>query len=155
MASGAWSASQPLGQSLVQSLSDVIGKGERLGIVIDFNRLPGRIDDEPAVLTALQVAFDIAKKLRCELAIQISRNFPNQSPAVHACCLCPKYRVSLSRSLNRARSSLDFTAGTETPSASAVSSVESCSTSRSTKTVRKIGSSSAIALLRIEFSSVT
>jgi len=53
MASGAWSASQPLGQSLVQSLSDVIGKGERLGIVIDFNRLPGRIDDEPAVLTAL------------------------------------------------------------------------------------------------------
>src|SRR6516225_4646801 len=64
-----------------------------------------------------------------------------------------KYRLSRSRSCKRARNSRDLTAGTLSPRASAVSSVDKPSTSLRTKTVRKLGGSPCTVRVKMSFSS--
>src|ERR1700722_4396650 len=88
-----------------------------------------------------------------ELAVDVIRDLVNGVGAVQLGFLSRKNRSSFVRNFNRARSSRDFTAGTEIPIACAVSSVESSSMSRSTNTVRKSGSRESITWSRISCSS--
>src|SRR5205085_332171 len=111
------------------------------------------VHHQPASFAAVHVLLKL-DHLRCaQFTVQVTRKLVNYAATVHALALRSKIGLSLSRNFSRARSNRDFTAGTEIPSISAVSSVESPSTSLRMNTVRKIGSNSPIAFVRMLFSS--
>src|ERR1700680_4689655 len=149
-----WFAAKAPGKRLVQPCRKVLRKRDGLGLTINVYRFARGIDDNPAILAACEMYFHLAYALGVKLSVQIAGKFDDESATVHALALCRKIGCSFSRSFRRERSNRDFTAGTETPSISAVSSVESPSTSRSRKTVRKMGSSSPMAAVSIEFNSL-
>src|SRR6266436_8105774 len=126
----------------------------RLRIAEYFHRQPGLIDHHFTVFTVLKMALKFLLHRRLEFAVYIVGNLANNAFALQFVAPRRKYRSSLWRSLSRARSNRDFTAGIEMPSALAVSSVESSSTSRSTKTTRKSGSSLSMTEERISCISV-
>src|ERR1700744_6701327 len=100
--------------------------------------------DRRASFAFPKMLFQLDANRSFQLAVDVVRNLVNGVGAVQLGFLSRKNRSSFCRSFNRARSSRDFTAGTEIPIACAVSSVESSSISRSTNTVRKSGSSWSI-----------
>src|SRR5208337_2716510 len=75
-----------------------------------------------------------------EIAVDVVRQFADDAFAIQFSAPSRKWRFSFSLNLRRARNSLDLTADTEIPSASAVSCVESSSKSRNRKTMRNSGS---------------
>src|SRR5690348_2865245 len=93
-------------------------------------------------------------QVQVQISIQIIGKLSDYISAVHRESPFRKYRFNFSRNFNRARRRRDFTAGTERPRASAVSSVESSSMSRSWKTTRNDGSSSPITWVRMPASSL-
>src|SRR6202012_4172021 len=112
-------------------------------------RLP---DNRRAAFAFPEMLFQFDANRSFELAVDVVRDLVNGVGAVQLGFLSRKNRSSFVRSFSRARSSRDFTAGTEIPIACAVSSVESSSISRSTNTVRKSGSSWSITWSRISCS---
>src|SRR6201995_5362217 len=100
--------------------------------------------DRRATFAFPKVLFQLDANRRFQFAVDVVRDLVNGVGAVQLGFLSRKNRSSFWRNFNRARSSRDFTAGTEIPIACAVSSVESSSISRSTNTVRKSGSSESI-----------
>src|SRR5215469_2359693 len=114
----------------MQPLPRVLRQGRRLRIAEDLQCLPSGVHHQPAILAASQVFLDRRLQAVVQRVVEIVRKFLNDVPAPHDFLLLRKTRLSFVRSFSRALSSLDFTAGTESPSASAVSSVDSPSMSR-------------------------
>ena len=115
----------------MEPLPRVLGERSRLGIAINLDGLLRSIDDEPAILALSQVLLNGCFQRRVELAIEVIRQLNNDSLAVQLRSAFRKKRSSLPRSFSRALSKRDFTAGTDRPKASAVSSVDNSSMSRS------------------------
>src|ERR1700730_2411833 len=92
-----------------------------------------------AVPAHLQMHLEFFPDGDSEFAVDITGNAADDAVAVQCAPPCRKTRSNFCRSFNRARNSRDFTAASEIPSASAVSSVERPSTSRSTNATRKSG----------------
>src|SRR5579864_123088 len=128
----------------MQAAANVIRQRQRLRIAENLNCFLRRVHQQVAVFAVLQVNFDGLLQTRVQFAVKITGKLAHHASTVHWAIPFRKYRFNFSRSFRRARSSRDFTAGTDNPRASAVSSVESSSMSRNWKTVLKGGSSSPI-----------
>src|ERR1043166_6160408 len=111
------------------------GQRNGTGVTENFNRLPRLIHDHGAVFAVLKMALKFLFDDGIEIAVDVVRNLADDAFAVQLGAPCRKWRFSFSRSFNRARSKRDFTAEIEMPSASAVSCVDSSSTSRKTSTI--------------------
>ncbi len=111
--------------------------GQRNGarVTENFNRLARLIHDHGAVFAVLEMALEFLPHDGIEIAIDVVRNLADDAFAVQFSAPCRKCRLSFSLSFKRARSKRDFTAGIEMPNASAVSWVDSSSTSRKTSTI--------------------
>src|SRR5262249_18313921 len=151
LALGVGLASEKLSERFVEAASHVVGEGNGFGLAVDLDGLAGGIHDQAAVFAALQVNFEIGENCYVEVTLEIAGQLADDAFAVHVVALRRKNGLRISLNFNRARRRRDFTAGTEMPRSSAVSSVEICSTSRRRKTVRKMGSSLPMASLRMEF----
>src|SRR5579883_951673 len=136
-------------QRLPEPHLHVLRQRYRLRIAEDLHRHPRLIHHQLALAAIPQVLLQFPPRLRRKFSIEIFRELAYHVLAIHGCLPCRKYRSSFSRSFNRARSNRDFTAGIEIPRSFAVSSVESSSMSRSTKTVRKSGGNSPISRCRM------
>jgi hypothetical protein len=78
---------QSFSQCTVQARAGFVGKGHRLRIAIDINRLLTRIDDQPALLTFLQMLFEFLPKGRIQGFIEVTCKLVNDVIALH--CLSP------------------------------------------------------------------
>ena len=78
---------QSFPQSTVQARAGFVGKGHRLGIAIDINRLLTRIDDQPALFAFLQMLFEFLPKGRIQGFIEVTCKLVNDVIALH--CLSP------------------------------------------------------------------
>src|SRR5919109_3747228 len=117
-------------------------------VLIDLDRHLRCVADDVAVMAPGQVLFQFGARPGVNDAVQVVCQLFQKLRAGHLVPSplsplprCRKYLVSRLRNCSRARSNRDFTAGMLKSSASAVSSVDRPSTSRSTKTVRKLGGS--------------
>src|SRR5437870_8858257 len=112
-------------------------------VAIDLDGFLGGVQDHMAVAAPMQVFVEFGAYSRGHGAIQIIGQLIQKVFAVHGwpspLFLDLKYFARRSRSCKRARNNLDFTAGMLNPNISAVSSVESPSTSRSTNTALNPG----------------
>ena len=119
-------------------------RGELIDLVIavDFNGLARSVDDNFAMTALAQMRTHLLNQFRFDLPIEVVGHLAEKVCASHYAVIsffCRKYRLNRSRNCRRARSNLDFTAGTLNPSASAVSSVDKFSMSRRVKTVLNPG----------------
>ena len=130
---------------LVEFTAETIRKFVKLVITIDLNGLLGGVQDHVAIAAPLKMLFQLCSYFHLDSAIQIIGQLFKKIFAFHGWPSPPlfdlKYFARRSLSCKRARKRRDFTAGMLNPSISAVSSVESPSTSRRTKTVLKPGGS--------------
>src|SRR5215468_7209030 len=114
-----------------------------LVIPVDLDGLFGGIHDHVAVVAPVKMLLQLDSHAGVRGAVQIIGQLFQKIITFHGWPSPPlldlKYFARRSRSCKRARKSRDFTAGMLNPSISAVSSVESPSTSRSTNTVLKPG----------------
>ena len=111
-------------QLFVETRPDFAGQFDRLVVAENLDgqlRLP---DDDGAAFALLKMLFQLDANRSFELAVDVTRDLVNGGGAVQLGFLSRKKRSSFWRSFNRARSSRDFTAGTEIPIACAVSSVD-------------------------------
>lgn len=74
---------QSFSQCTVQARAGFVGKGHRLRIAIDINRLLTRIDDQPALLTFLQMLFELLPKGRIQGVIEVTCKLFNDVVALH------------------------------------------------------------------------
>src|ERR1035437_3792576 len=122
---------------------EIIGQLVKMRVAIDLDGHFCGVADDVAVVAPVQVLFELRFGRSVDAVVQVIGKLFQKFRALHGCPSPPrcflKYFVKRSRNCNRARNNLDLTAGILKPSASAVSSVESPSTSRSTNTVRKLG----------------
>src|SRR5882757_5956292 len=139
---------------LMQTQLDFLWEVHQIRIPVQSYGELGLLHQDCALSARLQVQLDFLDDGHFQVAIDVIGNAPNYAVAVH--CFTPfrKWRSSFCRNLRRARSSRDFTAASEIPTASAASSVDSPSTSRSTKTIRKSGVSSSMTPRKISLISV-
>src|SRR5215813_2258052 len=137
----------------VEPRAHIRRKIDRFVVAENLHRQLSLSHDDRATFAFAEMLFQFDADRGFQLAVDVTRDFANAAGAVQLGFLSRKKRSSFWRSFNRARSSRDFTAGTEIPIACAVSSVESSSMSRSTNTVRKSGSSESITLSRISCNS--
>src|ERR1043165_2925006 len=134
--------------------SEVFRKGVKLGVAVNLDGFLCGVADHVAVVAPSQVLFEFRLGGGINDTIEVIGQLVQKLRALHwrpsplLGLFDPfdfprlwKNLFSRSRNCNLARSNLDFTAGTLKSSASAVSSVERPSTSRSTKTVRKLAGS--------------
>jgi hypothetical protein len=119
-----------LRRNAVQPCPHVTGQRNGTGIAQNFNRLARLIHDHGAVFAVREMALKLLLHHGIEIAVDVVRNLADDAFAVQFSAPCRKWRISFSLSFNRARSKRDFTAEIEMPSASAVSCVDSSSTSR-------------------------
>src|SRR6185503_7523836 len=108
---------------IVQPLAQLRRDLVQLLAPIDLDGLVRRIQDHPAMLALGGMAADLPAKIFAQLVVEIVTQLAQQVRAVHAVLpsfFCAKYLLRRSRNWSRARNSLDFTAGTLKPSASAV-----------------------------------
>src|SRR5690242_6250279 len=108
-------------------------------------------------MAPLQVLFEFGSSAGVERLVQVVSQLFEKIRAIHF-LLSPvlrflKYLFRRSRNCKRALSSRDLTAGILSSRASAVSSVDNPSTSRSTNTVRKLDGSPWIVLVKMSRSS--
>src|SRR5207344_1213088 len=100
----------------------------------------GGLHHHVAFMAPMQVLIQLDAQAFADPAVKVIGQLFQKLSAFHCWPSPPrldlKYFARRSRSCKRARNRRDFTAGTLNPSISAVSSVESPSTSRSTNTVR-------------------
>jgi len=71
------------GEGAVQLLLDFVWKGRGLSFAVQFNRFPGGIYNEAAVLTMLEMTHELLRQGRVQFAIQVFRNLPNYLFASH------------------------------------------------------------------------
>src|ERR1700690_3800663 len=140
---------QLLPQRTMQTAARIFRQRHSLRIAINIDSLLASIHHNPASLAFGQMLFELHAQLGAKRPIQVPGQLFNHIGTLHAGSLRRKYRFTFWRNFKRARSSRDFTAGTERCSTSAVSSVDISSMSRSWKTILKLGSSSEIAEFRI------
>src|SRR5580658_2824125 len=145
---------QLLPQRAMQTATRILRQRHSLGIAVNIDGLFAGIHDNPATLALGQMLFQLHTQRGAKRPIQVPGQLFNHIGALHAVSLRRKYRFSFCRNFKRARSSRDFTAGTERCSTSAVSSVDISSMSRSWKTILKLGSNSEIAEFRMSCSCV-
>src|SRR5579862_9784459 len=140
-----------------QTFAKVVGQFVQVGVPVDLDGHLGCIADDIAVVAPLQVIFQLRPGLGVHRVVQVIGELFQKIRASHCLPYPPlrflKYLFKRSRNCNRARSNRDFTAGILKSKASAVSSVESPSTSRKTNTVRKLGGRPWMVLPRISLSS--
>src|SRR5208282_2006684 len=141
----------------LESGAEVFGKLVQLGVAVDLDGLLGGVADDVAVVAPGEMIFQFRLCAGVDGGVQVVGQFFKEIRARHFLPSPPlgflKYLFSRSRNCKRARSSLDFTAGILRSKASAVSSVERPSTSRSTNTVRKLAGSPCTVLRRMSLSS--
>src|ERR1051326_6859288 len=114
------------------------GQREEPPIAVQLNGLARGVDHHLAVVTTAGVCLDGPFQFRVQITVEIVRNFLKNFLAIQGRASL-KTLLSSSRRRKRARKSRAFTALMVRPSTSAVSSVESSSTSRSMNTVRNDG----------------
>src|SRR5262249_9012654 len=136
-------------ESRMQARVQIRRQRNRLRIAEYLDAFLGLIEDHRAVFAVLQMALELLLDCGLQLAVNVVRQLAYDAFAVQFRPPRRKCRLSLSRSCRRARKRRDFTALTDIPSASAVSCVESSSTSRKAKTMRYSGSSFSTAWPRI------
>lgn len=127
---------------LVEFAAEGFWKLVDLVIAVDLDCLLSGIHDHLAIMAPLKMLFQFYPDVNIRGTVQIVGQLFQKIIAFHGWPFPSfdlKYFDRRSRSCKRARKSRDFTAGTLSPSISAVSSVESPSTSRRTKTVLKPG----------------
>jgi len=126
----------------VEAAAKIVGKFVEFRVAVYFNRALSGVAYDVAVMTPLQMFLKLGLGPGVHGVVEVISQLFQKVRAFHG-RVSPsrrlKYLLRRSRNCKRARSNLDFTAGTLNSSADAVSSVESPSTSRSTKTVRKLG----------------
>src|SRR5438309_4317066 len=131
--------------SLMETAAEVFRKLVDLVIAVNFDGLFGGIHHHVAFVAPMEVLIQLSFQVIAYLAVKIIGQLLQEIFALHGwpspLGLDLKYLARRSRSCKRARRSLDFTAGTLSPSISAVSSVESPSTSLNTNTVLNPGES--------------
>src|SRR5713226_3670827 len=71
------------GEGAVQLLLDFVWKGRGLSFAVQFNRFPGGIYNEAAVLTMLVMTHELLRQGGVQFAIQVFRNLPNYLFASH------------------------------------------------------------------------
>ncbi len=124
--------------------AQIIRQFDDFVVAVDLDGALGGVTDDVTIVAPLQMLFELCLGTGVNHPVEIIGQLFEKVRALH-CWPSPlrrlKYLVNRSRSCNRARSKRDFTAGTLNPSASAVSSVESPSTSRRMNTVRKLSGS--------------
>src|SRR5207237_4946496 len=110
-----------------------------------------------AFMAPMKMLFQFFADAHADGAVQVIGQLFQEIFALHCWPSPPlldlKYLARRSRSCRRARNNRDFTAGMLKLSISAVSSVESPSTSRNTKTVLKPGGSPWMVFLRMSLNS--
>src|SRR6202041_3510360 len=143
-----------LEQRVAQARSGFFRERRRLGITKNLDCVLGGIHDDSAVFTTFEMFLDGGFQRLVQSVFKVVGKLLDDVLAIHEFSLRLKYLFNFWRNFSRARSNRDFTAGIESPSASAVSSVDSSSMSRSWKTIRKGGSSSPITFVNISDSSV-
>ncbi len=130
---------------LVELLAKLFGEFVEPVVAIDLDGLLGCVQNHVAVAAPMQVLIQFFSYGDADVAVQVVRQLFQKVFAVHGwsspTLFDLKYFARRSRSCKRARSNLDLTAGMLNPNISAVSSVESPSTSRSTNTVLNPGGS--------------
>src|ERR1022692_1532654 len=140
-----------------QPRSEVIGKFVQVGVAVDLDGHFGCIADHVTIVAPLKMVFQFGSCLSVHRVVKVIGELLQEIRAGHCLPSPPvrflKYLFNRSRSCSRARSRRDLTGGKPKTKASAVSSVESPSTSRKTNTVRKLGGNPCIVLPRISFSS--
>src|SRR5215475_1218543 len=141
--------SHSLPERRVQARMQIRRQRNRLGITENLDAFFRLVQDHRAVFTVLEMPLELLFDCGLQLAINVVRQLVNDAFAVQFRPPWRKCRLSLSLSLRRARRRRDLTALTDIPSASAVSCVESSSTSRKAKTIRYSGSSLSTAWPRI------
>jgi len=123
---------------LLQPLPHIVRKLINLMAAIDLNRLPRRAQRNLAVLASSQMLFQVGPQRNSHFVIDQIVQLRQKLSAGHFpppfFAFLRKYFANRSRNCSRALNRRDFTAGILKPKASAVSSVESPSTSRSTNT---------------------
>src|SRR5215467_7654429 len=128
---------------LVEFVAEGFWKLIDLIIAVDLDGLLRGIHDHFAVMAPVKMLFQFYPDLSIRGAVQVVGQLFQKIIAFHGWPFPSffdlKYFARRSRSCKRARKSRDFTAGILRSSISAVSSVESPSTSRRTKTVLKPG----------------
>src|SRR5579864_779140 len=128
---------------LMEAAAEGFGELVNLVVAVDFDGLFGGIHDHVAFVAPMKVFVQFGTKAFADIAVKIVGQFVEKLRALHRWpspfFLDLKYFARRSRNCNLARNNLDLTAGTLSPSISAVSSVERPSTSRNTNTVRKPG----------------
>src|SRR3954466_3367856 len=135
-----------------QAGSKIVRQFVEFRISVDLNCHLRCVADDVAVAAPGKVLFELCASGGINDAVEVIGQLFQKLRAGHfvispsrldwpfpslPCCLCRKNLVNRFRNCKRAPSRRDFTAGLLKFSASAVSSVESPSTSRNTKTVRK------------------
>src|SRR5271167_2905962 len=140
-----------------QAAAQIVREFVEVGIAVNLDGHLGGIAHHVAVVAPLEMVFQFRLGLSVHRAVEVIGQLSQKIRAGHFLPSPPvrflKYLLKRSRNCSRARSKRDFTAGILKSRASAVSSVERPSTSRSTKTVRKLGGSPWMVLLRISLSS--
>src|ERR1039458_930389 len=126
-----------------QPAAQIVRKFVQMRVAINFDGHLGGVADDIAVMAPLEVVFQLRPCLGVHRVVQVIGELFQKVRASHFLPSPPvrflKYLFKRSRNCSRARSRRDLTAGTLKSKASAVSSVERPSTSRKTKTVRKLG----------------
>lgn len=128
-------------QGFVETGTNVFGQFHRTIVAENPNGQLRLAHNDRTAFAFAEMLFEFDTDRGFEFAVEVIRDLANSAGAVQFGFLSRRKRSSFWRNFKRARSSRDFTAGTEIPIAAAVSSVESSSMSRRTKTVRKSESS--------------
>ncbi len=84
-------------QGLVKALANLGGQRHGLGIAENLDRLLRRIHHEAAIITVLEMALEVGAGVGIQLAIQIVRNFANDSSSFHTSTNfgCPHFSIWL------------------------------------------------------------
>src|SRR5208337_869802 len=140
-----------------QTATQIVRQFVKLGVAVNLDGHLGCVADNVAVVAPLKMVFQLSMGLRIHRAVEVVCQLFQEVRARHFLPSPPvrflKYLLKRSRNCSRARSKRDLTAGILKSKASAVSSVDRPSTSRSTNTVRKLEGNPCIVLPRISFSS--
>lgn len=114
----------------MESMKGIGGERSGFGVAKDLDGLLGCVHNHPTILAFFEVLLNLLSKGGIKLFVEIVGEFDDDRFALHELSPCRKYRFSFWRSFKRARNSRDFTAGTDSPNTSAVSSVDNSSMSR-------------------------
>src|SRR5712692_5846544 len=135
LADSASRLSQTFLERCVQPRPDVHRQSNGLGVAENLDRLSRCVHNQTAVMAVPEVPLEFFPCGRVQISVEIVGKLADYVATVQFGAPL-RVLLNLSRNFKRPRNSRDFTAASESPSKSAVSSVERSSISRSTNTKR-------------------